>query len=348
MRIASALVVFLVAIAIFSCEDTTLFTGNLDKRTTYLNLNYTNPDTTEANNTGIQPVGDAPSIALNQGQSSSAIKIDFDKEFTGKLTDDGRVEIVINNLRVADEFGNFTINNLRVEEMQEGRWVLQSAYENPTTYEPMQKLDVMLVLDASGSMIEVNKEVKNAARNFVKKVSSRINDARFGIIAFNDAVQQKAITSNTSEIYSFIDNISFGGSKSPLYSSMITANEMLQQSDAESKVMLTLTDGLDNRNNYTHYNVVDTMNNEQNDVVKVQSYIVGFSGDAGVKKDFIEPLAVRGFSLYPDDGDEMEEFFDYFSKVVATVYSVTYRRGSEAREEDNPLQLRFILETEQQ
>jgi len=333
------------AVMLFSCEDPTFFKGKIDKRTTYLYLDYFNPDTV-----GDERLGDAPSIKLNEGMSSNSIKIDFEHTFKGELLPESdEVKIIIDNLRISDEFGNFKIKNVFMEEYDDGRWRRQSQLESPVEYKPMQDLDVVMVLDASASVSPISSKVKNAAREFINSVSDVVANTSFGLIAIENELKITPI-GEASQVKSDISNLAFQSRVTPLYDAVLEAKKMLQNTEAESKVMITLTDGLDKGSAITNLQrVVDSLKQQAPEEKKIQSYLIGLEGEEGVfEESIINDLAVRGFALFPKDGDEMQEFFDYFSKTVATVYSVTYIRYGGAIEEDNPKELRYHLETEQQ
>ena len=342
---------FVLVVIFTACEESTFLKGNVSERETYLYLNYVNPDTSETNNTELKDRGDAPEISLIPDSSSSSIKIDFSSPFKGKiLTVDGeesRVKIVIDNMRIADQYGNFQITDVRPEEYKAGRLQPQSVYETPIEYNAVQELEVVMVLDASASMRPNMGRLKSAAKDFVRKIDKEVNP-RFSIVSFSESIDSLQFTGKVDEATNYIDNLTASGTSTPLYRAMLKAIGILEKTDATSKTLLTFTDGRDNTDTYKPDTVISRLTSRTDDPVKIQSYVIGFEGEANVDKEILDDFGVRGTSLYPKDKEELEKFFNYFSKVVSTVYSLTYERNNTAIPEDNPRRIRFRFSTKQQ
>lgn len=113
-------------------------------------------------------------------------------------------------------------------------------------------IDIMLVLDASGSMILTDFEgdqrsrfeiAKEEAIRFARK---RDNDAIGLVIFANDAISRCPITSDKHIVCNMIRELQIGDINQDgtvLATSMITAANRLKHSKAKSKVMILLTDG---------------------------------------------------------------------------------------------------------
>ena len=322
-----------------SCEKTYFLKGELNERVTYLYLNYWNPD---IDNDGTY--GDAPQIELDSANSSKAIKIDFTKDFIG-VTNTSRAQIIIDNMRIADEYGNFEIQNISVEEYKDGVWQTQSASENPVLYNGVENLDVVLVLDASKSMEDNYTKLRTAAKIFIDNIKTKIPTTRFGIVSFADQITTFDISTDAAAAKTFIDQMQPTGYTTTLYSGMIDGIALLQATQADSKVLVTFTDGGDNEDKYSYTAVIDSLNIETTNNVKIQSYAIGLAGDADIEEEILTKMCVRGFGLFPRDTQEMEDFFDYFSKVVSSVYNLTYERNLIKIPKTDKRQIRFKLET---
>jgi Ca-activated chloride channel homolog len=109
-------------------------------------------------------------------------------------------------------------------------------------------VDIMLCLDASGSMVAQDllpnrlEAAKQVAANFV---DSRPGD-RFGLVVFSgESFTQCPITSNKPIVKAQLNNINIGFMEpgTAIGSGLATSVERLKTSEAKSKVVILLTDG---------------------------------------------------------------------------------------------------------
>jgi len=117
---------------------------------------------------------------------------------------------------------------------------------------PVQGIDIVLVLDASGSMQFIDdaddertrfQVAKDEAIRFVQK---RENDAVGLVIFGNDAVTRSPITHDKQTLQRTIEDLSLGfidPEGTVLATGMMTALNRLKYSTAKSKIMIVLTDG---------------------------------------------------------------------------------------------------------
>lgn len=113
-------------------------------------------------------------------------------------------------------------------------------------------IDIMVVLDASGSMqFQDYGETKQSRFDIAKKeairfVEKRVNDA-IGLVIFGkDALSRCPLTMDKKIVRQMIDALEIGDidpEGTMLSTAMITAINRLKHSDAKSKIMILLTDG---------------------------------------------------------------------------------------------------------
>ncbi|MCL2389288.1 MAG: VWA domain-containing protein, partial [Elusimicrobia bacterium] len=115
-------------------------------------------------------------------------------------------------------------------------------------------VDIMLVIDTSGSMMAIDPHsnltrmdyANRAAKDFVRR---RPND-RIGIVVFSGvAITQVPLTLDTNALVSFIDLIDIRITRShgtAIGSAIATAAARLAQTESDSRVMILLTDGVNN------------------------------------------------------------------------------------------------------
>ncbi len=343
MKTKNFLLFFLMSIFFFTACEKDVFKGELKQRTSYLYLDFCNPDTN-----GDGTTGDAPQIFLDSSLSSKSINIDFSKEFSGSLGSDNMVNIVIDNLRIADEFGNFKIQKIIAEEYIDGYWQPQSSYETPVLYEGVKDLNIVLVLDASASMTESIDSLKLSAVDFIDEIMTKMPESKIGIVSFSDSVNVLQTTNNKDSVVNYIENLQASGSITYLYRSMLKGIDMLQNAEAKSKVLVTFTDGYDNETIFSKDSVITKLNEDVSDFIKIQSYVIGFESDIDINREVLKSLCVRGFALFPTTAQELKDFFNYFSKVVSTVYNITYKRNSVKVPEDEKLKIRLKFITLQE
>lgn len=150
----------------------------------------------------------------------------------------------------------------------------------------VEGIDIMMVLDASGSMqfqdysedersrFDVAKE---EAIRFVKK---RINDS-VGLVVFgNDAISRCPLTLDKNIVSDIIEKLQLGDidpDGTVLATAVITAVNRLKNSNAATKIMIVLTDGAPSQNDM---NIGDALEIAKKFAIKI--YTVGIGSDRDV------------------------------------------------------------------
>ncbi|HET6350145.1 MAG TPA: VWA domain-containing protein, partial [Candidatus Krumholzibacteria bacterium] len=126
----------------------------------------------------------------------------------------------------------------------------QTGRSQHTTYS--EGIDIMLVLDTSGSMQAQDFEPKNrlnVAKEVVKDFISKRPDDRIGLVVFAaDAMTQCPLTLDHAMLDKLVDNVDFGmlDDGTAIGVALATACNRLRTSKAKSKVIVLLTDGQNN------------------------------------------------------------------------------------------------------
>ena len=116
----------------------------------------------------------------------------------------------------------------------------------------VEGIDIVMAVDISGSMLSQDfkpnrlEAAKEVAKNFI---DGRLND-RFGLVIFSgEAFTQCPLTSNHSVLKNLYDDIHFGMIEdgTAIGEGLATAVNRLRFSSAISKVIILLTDGVNNR-----------------------------------------------------------------------------------------------------
>ena len=116
--------------------------------------------------------------------------------------------------------------------------------------------DIVLVIDTSGSMQQGRFDMKNLSKNkfdVVKEVASdfvlRRKDDRIGLITFADvAFVSSPLTFEKKFLAKIIkmQRLGIAGQKTAINDALVQAYAMLDRSQSKSKIVILLTDGVDN------------------------------------------------------------------------------------------------------
>lgn len=209
-------------------------------------------------------------------------------------------------------------------------------------------IDIMLVLDTSGSMQAQDFEPKNrlhVAREVVKEFVAKRRQDRIGLVVFAaDAITQCPLTLDYALLTKLVDAVDFGmlDDGTAIGVALATACNRLRHSDAKSRVVILLTDGQNNAGMVdpaTAARVAESLD------IKVHTVGVGTRGRApmpiddpvfgrrlvSVDVDIDEPTLRRiaevtgGHYFRATDRAELEEIYDRIDQMEKSkVESETY------------------------
>lgn len=205
---------------------------------------------------------------------------------------------------------------------------------------PVEGIDIMLVLDVSGSMQQKDDEKDNRTRLDVAKqeairfIEKRDNDA-IGLVLFaNDALSRAPLTMDKTLLKEVVHDVEIGliqPNGTLLFTGIITAANRLKHSHAKSKIMILLTDGEPTEG--------DTHAQTAMEIVRqlgIKVYTIGIGSD--------EPRYIQHpFGLIPIPGVNKE-----------LLHEIAYHSGGQSFLAKNPGDMRRIydqintLETSQQ
>lgn len=290
------------------------------------------------------PDGDNPEISFDASKTSPEIKIDFTRTFAGSV-DPPLTKVIIDNLRIINaENINYEIQDINAYEYREETGGWKHDVEFTMSYEPIEDLNVMLVLDASQSLGEDFPKVKEYAISFVDSIFGTDSVVKIGVVAFSDVILVQGLSSDKFEVINYISNIEQGPYTS-LYDAINVGIDTLQNNVAESKSLLIFTDGTDNFSNpqITHDYLVNKLVNDPN-VIKINSFTIGLEGKGGVDKPVLEQLATNGgIAEFPENVDQLGVVFARFSKSISNVYYLIYTRNQQQIPKSSPVKLKFVI-----
>jgi Ca-activated chloride channel family protein len=166
-------------------------------------------------------------------------------------------------------------------------------------------IDIMLALDISGSMRAEDFKPENrlyVAKEEIKKFVSKRTSDRIGLVVFSQSsFTQCPLTLDYGVLLNFLDQVKFGMIKDGTAIGMALANcvNRLRESTAKSKVIILLTDGVNNAGEIdplTAASIAKTMG------VKIYTIGVGRPGNAMYPVD--DPIFGKRYVYLPNEIDE--------------------------------------------
>lgn len=239
---------------------------------------------------------------------------DLDKnEFYGSFTLDGvekapkgkpqiKVEFKFDENRILEVCAtDLKTKSYKIVKMKKGEKVTQT----------MQKpMDLMLLMDASGSMRSRMVDAKNACTSLINDMID-FNVHRLGIVKFtSSATLLNPLTSNKSQLLKTVESITTSGSTN-MHDAIKVANNTLKRSENE-KVIIIVTDGYPDNENLTK----KMANDAKNSGIRVISIGAGH----GVDYTLLEKISsnvdkkIDSYRI-----DEMSKLTETFKTIISSL-----------------------------
>src|SRR5262245_11883394 len=129
-------------------------------------------------------------------------------------------------------------------------------------------LSVGIVIDASGSMLEKMRSVHAAAMTFIRE--SNPADETFVVSFRDDVILEQDFTSSTRELNRAFAQIRTNGDTALYDAVQLAARHLQDEGSREKKVLLVVSDGMDNRSRYSLRQVLRTLGES-----KIMVYTIG-------------------------------------------------------------------------
>jgi Ca-activated chloride channel family protein len=189
-------------------------------------------------------------------------------------------------------------------------------------------MSVGLVIDNSGSMRRKRDRVNSAALTFVRE--SNPEDETF-IVNFDDtAYVDQEFTGSIGDLMDALDNFDTRG-ETALYDAIyLAADKAVKQGRRDTKALLLISDGLDNRSKYKYDDVLKKLKES-----RVTMYAIGLGDDApkGLfappdkkAQQILSSLAeiTGGLAYFPKSMDEVEELCRQIARDLRNRYTLGY------------------------
>lgn len=259
----------------------------------------------------------------------------------------GRVCLNLTNVRFKENDNAYSL----VTEKSKTYELIGSDYrldvENTLITDQTRSLDFILVLDISSSLGTDEVKVKEYAKNFIDQIAAKTPNSRVGIVVFSGNVETLPLTNDFNLAKNYFENKT-GIDQTKLYEAIDNGYDLLQNSTADGKAIITFTDGLNNAwSDPIKYQTISYILNKLNQPINggiVSSFTIGLRGTTptGVDANSLSQLAMNGgISQIADNSTVLETIFSKFANSVSAVYTLTYNRNASLLA--FPIQLKFEL-----
>ena len=296
------------------------------------------------------PVGGEPILTVDMDLSSIIINM----ETTPTVSDtNGRILFNYSAVTFKEDNKVYSIDEIVTQRKSSDKWLADD--ENTLTWSFSKSLDIVLVLDVSSSLGDNISTIKNNAQKMLEDVLQQNPDARISVVKFSRGNVTLDFTSEPTELSQFINRSSSydspdigtyeleGRQETALYEAIDVAIDLLVDSEARGKGILSFTDGVSNFQFDTKFQTPGTIINKLIDS-EISNYTIGYEGNQGsVDRSILEDLAVNGDFSFPANLTSLNEVFQRFSNTVAAVYDLVYNTNN--AKFDGPLEYKFLFST---
>ncbi|PYU15433.1 MAG: VWA domain-containing protein, partial [Acidobacteria bacterium] len=232
------------------------------------------------------------------------------------------VNLVVLHATVLDDRGRF-VPDLKQENFR----VLEDKVEQKLALFKREDIPISvgLVVDNSGSMRDKRDRVNTAALTFVK--TSNPNDEAF-IVNFNDDYYldlDKDFTSDLNEMKDALERIDSRGSTA-LYDALIGSLDHLKKGHRDKKVLLVITDGVDNASRKSLEVTVQEAQRSEALIYAVGLFSQETKSDAKRARRALNSLtqATGGLAFFPERTEDTEAICTQIAHDIRNQYTLAY------------------------
>jgi Ca-activated chloride channel family protein len=191
---------------------------------------------------------------------------------------------------------------------------LASPVKTKIIYTQKRGYDIVIDLDTSGSMAQFNKLTisKEIINDFIKK---RKND-RLGLVIFgNIAYIASPLTPDKKALSEILKRVYPGiaGEKTAIYDALFLSSNLFKNSNAKDKIIILLTDGMDNSSITPLDIVIKKLKKEK---IKVYTIGIGSEIDSETLRIIAEKTGGKFFNVFSTD--ELKEVYNTINKLEKT------------------------------
>jgi Ca-activated chloride channel family protein len=185
-------------------------------------------------------------------------------------------------------------------------------------------VSIGIVVDNSGSMRTKRAAVTKAVLNLIQ--ASNPQDEVFVVNFNDDPYLDQDFTNQVGPLREALDRVDSRGGTA-LYDAVIaSADHLAKGAKKEKKVLLVITDGVDNESRESLESAIRKVQDDQGPII----YTIGILGDEpGIKraKRALQSLSdqTAGVAFFPKDLAEVDEISQEVARDIRNQYSITYK-----------------------
>ena len=212
---------------------------------------------------------------------------------------------------------NLDKNNFQVYEDGQPQTIVRFSREDVP-------VSIGIVVDNSGSMRTKRAAVTKAVLNLIQ--ASNPQDEVFVVNFNDDSYLDQDFTNKMSPLREALDRVDSRGGTA-LYDAVIaSADHLAKGAKKEKKVLLVITDGVDNESRESLESAIRKVQDDQGPII----YTIGILGDEpGIKraKRALQSLSDQtgGVAFFPKDLAEVDEISQEVARDIRNQYSITYK-----------------------
>ncbi len=212
---------------------------------------------------------------------------------------------------------NLQQNNFQVYEDGQPQTIVRFSREDVP-------VSIGIVVDNSGSMRTKRAAVTKAVLNLIQ--ASNPQDEVFVVNFNDDPYLDQDFTNKLSPLREALDRVDSRGGTA-LYDAVIaSADHLAKGAKKEKKVLLVITDGVDNESRESLESAIRKVQDDQGPII----YTIGILGDEpGIKraKRALQSLSDQtgGVAFFPKDLVEVDEISQEVARDIRNQYSITYK-----------------------
>lgn len=200
-------------------------------------------------------------------------------------------------------------------------------------------IDIMLALDISGSMRAMDMGARNrfeVAREVMREFIARSSGDRLGLVVFSgQAFTQCPLTTDYRMVARLLEEVEMGmvADGTAIGMAIVTAAARLEDSEAKSRVVILLTDGVNNTG------AIDPITAARAAAaLGIRIYPVGIGTPTGGRVPFEDPVFGGGYAREADGSYRIMEFDEEQLRQIAALTDGSYFSA------EDPAALRSIYE----
>jgi Ca-activated chloride channel family protein len=268
-----------------------------------------------------KPVTPSPSQAPGQQQPLPGSQVGQVTNNGGQYVYRSQVNEVILPVIVTDTrrhiVSNLEKNNFQVYEDGQPQTIVRFSREDIP-------VSIGIVVDNSGSMRTKRSAVTKAVLNLIQ--ASNPQDEVFVVNFNDDPYLDQDFTNSLGPLREALDRVDSRGGTA-LYDAVIaSADHLAKGAKKEKKVLLVITDGVDNESRESLESAIRKVQDDQGPII----YTIGILGDEpGIKraKRALQGLSDQtgGVAFFPKDLVEVDEISQEVARDIRNQYSITYK-----------------------